>query len=159
METYIGYVVGWRWWALDPLGLLRSLHMPHSSPRAWNWYHENFTEPPELDGSSGFHAYMPHAIEHQPGAVVGTVALYGDLCRHAHGYRAEKARVLDAWCAPEHWEHLEEHEQVRGVYFVDIEDGDEWLKLVNLKEKSDTNPSLIQFPFHRIRLKRPAWTR
>ena len=89
----------------------------------------------------GFYAYKDASIERIASGVpllFGRVALYGDVVVHKHGYRAEKARILDAWCAPDWWGKLSGVRQVKGTYHIKSAGDREWLTLATLTELSDT---------------------
>jgi hypothetical protein len=97
-----------------------------------------------LSNKLGFYAYKPASIERigvgSP-LLFGRVALYGDVVVHKHGYRAEKARILDTWCAPEMWGKLSRIKQVKGTFNIKTTGDTEWLTLVTLTELSDTTLS------------------
>jgi hypothetical protein len=139
-EVYVGYVTGWRWWLLD--GTTRnpnpcSLGVPYR----WNWAGENSTGKLKLSNKRGFYAYQPAAIERvgvDSPLLFGRVALYGDVVVHKHGYRAEKARILDTWCAPEMWARLSPNKQVKGTFKINTIGDATWLTLVTHTELSDT---------------------
>jgi hypothetical protein len=142
-ETYVGYVTGWRWWLLD-----EKSPNPHPCsigiPYRWQWSGENATEELSLANRRGFYAYKSASVERigvgSP-LLFGRVALYGDVIVHKHGYRAEKARILDAWCAPEWWGKLSRVKQVKGTYKINTTGDTEWLTLATLIESSDTTLS------------------
>ena len=97
-----------------------------------------------MSNKRGFHAYQPAAIESvgvDSPLLFGRVALYGDVVVHKHGYRAEKARILDTWCAPEMWARLSRNKQVKGTFNINTIGDAAWLTLVTLTELSDTFPS------------------
>jgi hypothetical protein len=142
-EVYVGYVTGWRWWLLDDKS-----RNPHpcsiGTPYRWQWAGENSTGQLRLSNKLGFYAYKSASIERIGGEsplLFGRVALYGDVVVHKHGYRAEKARILDAWCAPEWWGKLSRIKQVKGTFRIKTAGDTEWLTLVTHTELSDITPS------------------
>jgi hypothetical protein len=139
-ETYIGYVTGWRWWLLDDKSK-RPSPCSIGIPYRWEWAGENSAGELQLSNRVGFYAYKSASIE-RIGAVnsllFGRVALYGDIVVHKHGYRAQKARILDAWCAPEMWARLSAIKQVKGTFDIRTTGDTEWLTLETLAESSDT---------------------
>jgi hypothetical protein len=139
-ETYVGYVTGWRWWLLD-----EKTGNPHpcsiGAPYRWKWAGENSTGELQLSNKRGFYAYESASIEHigiDLPLLFGRVALYGDVIVHKHGYRAEKARILDTWCAPEMWGKLSRNKQVKGTFKINTTGDAAWLTLVTHTELSDT---------------------
>jgi|GEM_PF-1364857 len=142
-EDYVGYVTGWRWWLLD-----ETSKNPHPCsigvPYRWEWAGENTTAELTLANKQGFYAYKAASVERVKSGLpllFGRVALYGDVVVHKHGYRAQRARILDAWCAPELWGKLSRVKQVKGTYKITNMGDTEWLTLATLTELSDTIPS------------------
>jgi len=142
-EVYVDYVTGWRWWLLDDKS-----STPHpcslGAPYRWKWGGENSTGHLTLGNRLGFYAYKSACIEKvgvDSPLLFGRVALYGDVVAHKHGYRAEKARILDAWCAPEWWGKLAQIQQVKGTYKINATGDTEWLTLATHTELSDTTLS------------------
>jgi hypothetical protein len=142
-EVYVGYVTGWRWWLLD-----ETIQNPHpcsiGAPYRWKWAGENSTGHLQLSNRLGFYAYESASIERigvDSPLLFGRVALYGNVVIHKHGYRAEKARILDTWCAPEMWEKLSRNQQVKGTFNINTIGDAAWLTLVTLAELSDIIPS------------------
>jgi hypothetical protein len=142
-EVHVGYVTGWRWWLLDDKS-----SQPHPCsiglPYRWQWAGENSTEELSMGNQRGFYAYKSASIERIASGcslLFGRVALYGDVVVHKHGYRAEKARILDAWCAPEWWGKLSRIKQVKGTFHIKTAGETEWLTLATLAELSDTTHS------------------
>jgi hypothetical protein len=142
-DAYVGYVTGWRWWLLDdksqnpnPCSL--------GAPYKWKWSGENSTGRLTMSNRLGFYAYKSASIEKigvESPLLFGRVALYGEVVAHRHGYRAEKARILDAWCAPEYWDKLANVRQIRGTFQIKTAGETEWLTLATLTELSDTTLS------------------
>jgi len=142
-EAYVGYVTGWRWWLLD-----ETMNNPHpcsiGAPYRWNWAGENSAGQLRLSNRLGFHAYQPGSIEPigvDSPLLFGRVALYGDVVVHKHGYRAEKARILDTWCAPAMWGKLSRNKQVKGTFKINTNGDAAWLTLETHTELSDTTHS------------------
>ena len=139
-EVYVGYITGWRWWLLDDKSK-RPNPCSIGAPYRWQWAGENSTEQLQLSNRLGFYAYKSASIERigvDSTLLFGRVALYGNVVVHKHGYRAEKARILDAWCAPEMWDRLCPIKQVKGTFNIKTTGDTEWLTLVTLTEPSDT---------------------
>jgi hypothetical protein len=84
---------------------------------------------------------MGATFNHTP-PLVGNVAMYGDVCQHEYGYRAEKAVILNVWCNSVHWKKVKDVPQVKGTFSIEVT-GEEsrWLKLENLKELKGGNLS------------------
>lgn len=173
VETMVGYVEGYRWW--------NAKRGPHGTVRLgstgieylWEWGENRCGDAMwagdgtqvSMYNSVGFHAFKKDSIEKLGNDFFGRVALYGDVCEHKLGYRAEKARILDLWCKPELWEQMQHVPKVCGTFTVEPEtytildkDGEpfqtgdtSWLILTNRKELSDTNPS--DSPTTRLRIK------
>lgn len=142
-EVHVGYVTGWRWWLLDA-----KTSQPHPCsiglPYRWKWTGENSTDGLRMANRRGFYAYDAAGIEtiFSGGPLLfGRVALYGEVVVHKQGYRAEKARILDAWCAPEWWDKLRAVRQVKGIFEIVCQGGEEWLKLETRTALSDIIPS------------------
>jgi hypothetical protein len=142
-EVHVGYVTGWRWWLLDD-----KTRTPNPCsiglPYRWKWSGENSTGELRLSNRIGFYAYKSASIERIAAGcslLFGRVALYGDVVVHKNGYRAEKARILDAWCAPEWWGRLCDIQQVKGTFQIKTKGDEEWLTLETLTELSDTTHS------------------
>lgn len=131
-ETCIGWVEGWRWWRvkLDSRGAYASL-LPMSlgggeeGNRTWvpaNTGCECIAEGKvTLTSDAGLYAYMRPYISGEWGSgagVIGRVALYGDVVEHTHGYRAEKARVLEVWVRPQYYADMSCPPFVVGTYEI-----------------------------------------
>jgi hypothetical protein len=142
-EAYVGYVTGWRWWLLDEKSK-NPYPCSIGAPYRWEWAGENSTGELSLANRLGFYAYKSASIELIASGshlLFGRVALYGDVIVHKHGYRAQKARILDAWCAPECWGKLSRVKQVKGTYNITTMGDTEWLTLATLTELNDTTLS------------------
>jgi hypothetical protein len=74
--------------------------------------------------------------------------MYGDICLHEYGYRAERAVILNVWCNPQHWNKIKDVPQVKGTFTVEVA-GEEsgWLKLENRKELKGGNLSNTPITF------------
>lgn len=156
-EVRVGYLTGWRWWLLDD-----KTRNPHpcsiGAPYRWKWSGENSTGELRLSNRIGFYAYKSACIERigvGSSLLFGRVALYGDVVVHKNGYRAEKARILDAWCAPEWWGKLRSIQQVKGTFQIKNKGDEEWLTLETLAELSDTTHSASPTMPLRTRSRRP----
>jgi hypothetical protein len=189
-EIVLGYVEAWRWWilAMRPSGFNDDSIYPGSNNCGylWNWDGENMSDaPPTFDNTNGLYAYTIEGIEDHQNALFGRVALYGDVVHCKHGYRAEKARILDVWMDvdyirenPSRWELLKAIPQVKGtfdthdprLYKANGERGDyQCLILESQKELSGTslsdglttNPSSNRLPSQTMlvidRRSRPTW--
>jgi hypothetical protein len=176
VETFVGHVPAWRWWKV--------VQGPHDTIRlgstgiddfVWEWGENLATymgddekEPITLENAVGFHAFKEDGITQMGGDVFGRVALYGDVAEHELGYRAEKARILDLWCAPIFWDKMQHIPKVRGTFSFSFEpeiafaildqDGkpyrkgeSTWLLLETLNALGSSNPSDSQTI--RLRLK------
>lgn len=142
-DVHVGYITGWRWWLLDTKSKSPS---PCSIglPYRWEWATENSTGKLSMGNKLGFYAYESASIERigvDSSLLFGRVALYGEVIVHKRGYRAEKARILDAWCAPEMWSKLSRNKQVKGTFNIHNTGDEEWLTLETLRELSDITPS------------------
>jgi hypothetical protein len=176
-ETYIGHVEGWRWWLLNDKSSLDPHPCSIAIPYRWKWAGENaccnekignYFNPAEMrtvgaitqhtvaiDNKLGFYAYKQENLEvprgwgEQPPFLFGSVALYGLLCRHQHGFRAEKARIIDVWCQPCMWYQLQVVPQVKGVFYLRTEE--QCLELAmrkQLKSGIHSNcPTTISLPY------------
>jgi hypothetical protein len=130
-ETVLGYVEAWRWWPIKTFGLdangIRD-YFPvaeNFDNHIWSWSGENLADaPPSFNNANGFYAYNLEGIEdHAQCHLFGRVALYGDVIHCKHGYRAEKARILDVWVNkdytrshPKVWDTIKDIPQVKGIY-------------------------------------------
>ena len=145
MDTYVGYVTGWRWFLIDTTSKYPS---PCSigMPFRWRWAGEHVAASPLLHNRLGYYAYKDDAVEHLKSGtatmpLIGKVALYGDVIEHAHGHRGEKARILDTWCSVELWKKLQHIPQVVGIYVIDKHGDESCLTLENLKKSRNIFPS------------------
>lgn len=162
VDTFVGYKEGWRWWnlSLPPYCssqdevVLYSIAPHFVEYYKWKWSEENKTDCPKLYDDCGFHAYkkeymdsMGATFSHTP-PLVGNVAMYGDICLHEYGYRAERAVILNVWCNPQHWNKIKDVPQVKGTFTVEVA-GEEsgWLKLENRKELKGGNLSNTPITF------------
>lgn len=161
----VGYQEAWRWWGFRD-EKLASLAIRTSQ---WEWDKENvavhyigyslswsgsavvvadpLAPPFEQWECGGFYAFKPDSIELENDAVFfGRVALYGTVIEHERGYRAEKARVLDAWAYNDYTYSLlsPDHPEIKGVFSLSPcltidSQGEErkdavWLTLENRRE-------------------------
>ena len=126
VETFVGYVEAWRWWVLhanDPADYRTHFLQLQSESINFEWSMGGETVAigrVRMDGSAGLYAYKQDSIEVREdlSRVFGRVALYGDVCEHSHGFRAEKGRILDLWCHPFWYDRMNYIPQVKGTYTI-----------------------------------------
>lgn len=103
----VGEVTGWRVWRLDNSGYLRSLHIPVAWPPDRTV--EGDLERTGRGGSGGgVYAYKHQSdaweeLERHHRAILGRVALSGEVIEHQRGYRATAATVLSLDAASDWW--------------------------------------------------------
>jgi hypothetical protein len=139
----VGYITAWRWWGVAETTLIPSGNryirdfLPRSTAweNHWKWSGENIARnlhdilydvrecsQTEItpENQLGFYAFKDNGIEHVDSDAVlfGRVALYGDVCEHEYGYRAEKARILDVYCREDWYPKLSHIPQIKGIYKI-----------------------------------------
>lgn len=97
-EIIAGEIIGHRAWASYYTGSSASDPRPRLKSVAadYVWEPNKVAEGKPLDGY-GIHAYKSvyHLMEDQRGsAVYGTIAMWGDVIEHEHGYRSQYARIV-----------------------------------------------------------------
>lgn len=89
-QIVAGEIIGYRAWTTNMSNKLASV------AASYVWEPKQVAEGKPLEGY-GIHAYKDpyHLMEEQRGcSVFGTIAMWGDVIEHEHGYRSQYARIV-----------------------------------------------------------------